>query len=73
MWRRAGLGWLHQLVRATALTCGGRDCDVAGRNLKFNHVGILDIKKNQQSKKKYYESHIIILAHNEEDLEHIKE
>ena len=50
MWRRAGLGWLHQLVRATALTCGGRDCDVAGRNLKFNHVGILDIKKNQQSK-----------------------
>ena len=51
MWRRAGLGWLHQLVRATALTCGGRDGDVAGRNLKFNHVGILDIKKNQQSKK----------------------
>ena len=50
MWRRAGLGWLHQLVRATALTCGGRDGDVAGRNLKFNHVGILDIKKNQQSK-----------------------
>ena len=50
MWRRAGLGWLHQLVRATALTCGGRDGDVAGRNLKFNHVGILDSKKNQQSK-----------------------